>query len=234
AVTAPATSKFRSACSSIDSGIKRIESTNATAPIGTLMKKIHGHENACVSAPPSTRPTAPPPAAIADQTPSALPRSLPSENVVLMIASAAGEMNAAPRPWSARVLISHVELVARPLSSDAAVKTTTPARKSRLRPSRAPRRAAARQKTPLAAEQVPRAAAEQQEAAEHERVGVDDPLEIGLAEPEILLDRGKRNVHDGRVENDHELRETDEDEDHPAVRRVAHGTPIGKRTGQSA
>jgi len=36
---------------------------------------------------------------------------LPSANVVLMIASAAGEMNAAPSPWSARVLISQVELV---------------------------------------------------------------------------------------------------------------------------
>ena len=68
-------------------------------PTGTLMKKIHGHENACVSAPPSTRPTALPPIAIAAQTPSAFARSEPSLNVVEMIASAAGEMNAAPRPW---------------------------------------------------------------------------------------------------------------------------------------
>ena len=147
-MTAPATSKFRSACSSIDSGIKRIESTKATAPIGTLMKKIHGQENACVSTPPSTRPTADPPDAIAAQTPSALPRSLPSENVVLMIASAAGEMNAAPRPWSARVPISQVELVARPFRSDATVKTTTPARNSRLRPSRSPARPPSRRKPP--------------------------------------------------------------------------------------
>ena len=35
---------------------------------------------------------------------------------------------------------------------------------------------------PLAAEQVGRAAAEQQEAAEDERVGVDDPLQVGVGE----------------------------------------------------
>ena len=32
-----------------------------------------------------------------------------------------------------------------------------------------------------------------------------------------MLDRGQRDVHDGGVENDHELREADDDEDEPAV-----------------
>ena len=62
----------------------------ATMPTGTLTKKIHGHENDCVSQPPSTSPNAEPPMAIAAQTPSAFARSLPSANVVEMIESAAG------------------------------------------------------------------------------------------------------------------------------------------------
>ena len=67
-------------------------------PIGTLMKKIHGQEKSSVNVPPTMRPKALPPIAIAAQTPSAFARSAPSENVVLLIASAAGEMNAAPWP----------------------------------------------------------------------------------------------------------------------------------------
>ena len=67
-------------------------------PTGTLTKKIHGQEKYCVSTPPRTRPTAEPPIAIAAQTPSAFARSFPSENVVAMIDSAAGEISAAPRP----------------------------------------------------------------------------------------------------------------------------------------
>ena len=127
-----------------------------------------------------------------------------------MIASAAGEMNAAPSPWSARAPISIPELVERPSSSEAAVKTTRPTEEEALAP-----------------EQVAGAAAEQQEAAEDERVGVDDPLEVRLGQAEVFLDRRQRDVHDGRVEHDHELREADEDEDDPGIRRVAlHRTPI--------
>ena len=70
-------------------------------PIGTLTKKIHSHESSSVRMPPSSRPNAPPPAAIAPQTPSALVRSGPSAKVVVMIDSAAGETSAPPRPCSA-------------------------------------------------------------------------------------------------------------------------------------
>src|SRR6266852_2234112 len=161
-------SKLRCSASSFDSGTSRSESRNTATPTGTLMKKIHGHENACVNAPPSTRPMALPPIAIAAQTPSAFARSEPSLNVVEMIASAAGEMNAAPRPWRLRAPISIPELDERPSSSEAAVKVT-------------------------------RAAAEQQETAEDERVGVHDPLEVRLGHVQVDLDRGERDVHDGRV-----------------------------------
>src|SRR3954451_8073022 len=148
AVTAPATSKVRCSSSSRDSGTKRSESTNAAMPTGTLTKKIHRQENDCVSQPPSTSPKAEPPIAIAAQTPSARARSFPSENVVEMIESAAGEISAAPRPCSARKPISIPELAARPFSSEAAVKMTSPMRKSRLRPRRSPARPPSKRKPP--------------------------------------------------------------------------------------
>jgi hypothetical protein len=66
-----------------------------------------------------------------------------------------------------------------------------------------------------AAEEVARPAAEQQEAAERERVGVDDPLEAVDREPEIGLDRGKRDVHDRDVEDHHELCDGEDGEDEP-------------------
>jgi hypothetical protein len=106
------------ACSSFDSGTIRSAARKAKIPTGTLTKKIQRHENACVSAPPSTRPTAEPPIAIAAQTPSALERSFPSANVVEMIESAAGEMSAAPKPCSARKPISIPEVVAMPFRND--------------------------------------------------------------------------------------------------------------------
>ena len=112
------------------------------------MKKIHGQESVWVSAPPSTSPTALPPIAIAAQIPSAFARSAPSLKVVEMIASAAGEMNAAPRPCSERAPISIPWLPESPSSRDAAVKTTRPPRKSRFRPSRSPARPPSSRKPP--------------------------------------------------------------------------------------
>jgi hypothetical protein len=71
------------------------------------------------------------------------------------------------------------------------VKITRPARKSRF--------------------------AEEQEAAEDQRVRVHDPLKVGRAHVQILLNRRQRHVHHGRVEDDHELRQADEDEDEPGI-----------------
>ena len=146
--TAPATSKLRAIVVSFDSGTRRSDNRNTAMPTGTLMKKIHGQERSSVSAPPTIRPNALPPIAIAAQTPSAFARSAPSWKVVVMIASAAGEMNAAPSPCSPRQAMSIPELWARPLSSDATVKTTRPKRNSRLRPSRSPARPPSSRKPP--------------------------------------------------------------------------------------
>ena len=88
-------------------------------------------------------------------------------------------------------------------------------------------------KIALAAEDVRRAAAEQQEAAEQQRVGVDDPLQVGLAEVQILLDRRQRDVHDRRVEDHHELGEADEDQRHPAVVFASQPSRGGMRNRSS-
>ena len=72
--------------------------------------KIQGHEARSVSTPPSSRPTAPPPAAIALHTPSALVRSEVSVNVVVMIDRAAGESSAAPSPCRPRPATSIPEV----------------------------------------------------------------------------------------------------------------------------
>ena len=117
-------------------------------PTGTLTKKIHGQESVSTRIPPSRSPTAPPPTAIAAQTPSAFARSAPSANVVVTIESAAGETSAAPRPWSPRITISIVSLCATPQRSEATVKSTTPARKTRLRPIRSPARPPSSRKPP--------------------------------------------------------------------------------------
>ena len=62
------------------------------------------------------------------------------------------------------------------------------------------------------AEDVGAAAAEQQEAGEDDRVGVDDPLEAGRREAEAVADRRQRDVDDRDVEDDHELRQAEQDQ----------------------
>jgi hypothetical protein len=73
----------------------------------------------------------------------------------------------------------------------------------------------------LAPGEVARSTAEQKEATERERVRVDDPLQVGLGHLRVALNRRQRDVDDRRVENDHELRHTDEAEDEPRIDVVA-------------
>jgi hypothetical protein len=55
------------------------------------------------------------------------------------------------------------------------------------------------------AEQIGGPAAQQQEATEHQPVGDDHPLQIRLSEAQVGLHRRQGHVHDGDVEDDHEL-----------------------------
>jgi hypothetical protein len=66
-----------------------------------------------------------------------------------------------------------------------------------------------------APEQVCGAAAQEQEAAEGQGVGIDHPLQARCGEAEVALHRGEGDVHDGQVEDDHELAHTHEGQDHP-------------------
>src|SRR3954454_19764782 len=117
--------------------VSRIGAMAAAAmPIGTLTKSTHCQPRLSVRMPPSSTPAAPPAPATAPQTPSALLRSAPSANVVVTIDRAAGETIAAPRPWTARAVMSHPSDCARPPASEASAKSTRPPMKTRRRPKR--------------------------------------------------------------------------------------------------
>jgi hypothetical protein len=78
---------------------------------------------------------------------------------------------------------------------------------------------------PLAAEEIGQAAAEEEQRAEGERVGRDDPLAVAVGEAEVGLSRRERDVHDRRVEHDHQLSEGDgrEGPPPPGGDRRGHG-----------
>jgi len=57
--------------------------------------------------------------------------------------------------------------------------------------------------------------AEQQQRAERQRARSDDPLAVVVAEPQRLLSRRQRDVHDRRVEHDHQPRDAEDRQDQP-------------------
>jgi hypothetical protein len=61
----------------------------------------------------------------------------------------------------------------------------------------------------LPSEEIGSSTPEQQKAAEHERVGIDDPLQARGREVQAALDRRQRHVHDRCFQDDHELRDAD-------------------------
>jgi hypothetical protein len=78
--------------------------------------------------------------AIAEYTAIARLRGGPSGKVTATSDSAVGAAIAAPAPWTARAVISHVWSVANPPSSEASENTSSPAIKIRRRSSRSPDR----------------------------------------------------------------------------------------------
>ena len=66
--------------------------------------------------------------------------------------------------------------------------------------------------------EVGEAPGEHEEAGERQRVGADDPLEVGGRDVEAALDGGQRDRDDRRVEDDDELRDAQE-RDHPGRER---------------
>ena len=112
--------------------------------------------------------------------------------------SAAGESSAAPSP-PARKPIREPSDQASPSSSELAVKSANPAMNRRRRPSRS------------SAMRPPRRRRERDRRGHH-------PLQVLLAEAEVCLRRGKRDVDDRRVEHHHELCGDDHRQREPARR----------------
>ncbi len=172
-----------------DSAMTSRPTSRPTTPIGTLTKKIQLQSMCSVMRPPMSGPIA---SAIAE-TPAQMPIAIPrwwGGKVAEMIESVAGNISAAPMPWTVRAPISVL------------AGRREPAGKRREREDRQ-----AEQEDAAPAEEVGELAAREHEDGERERVGVHRPLELGEADAEFALDRGERDVHDGVVEHDHEERE---------------------------
>jgi hypothetical protein len=86
------------------------------------------------------------------------------------------------------------------------------------------------QEDAAAAEQVTEAAGQQQQAAEADQVGVHNPGEVRLGEAEVVLDRRQGDVHDRRVEDDHQPAYAEDVEGDPAG-AVGGGLGCGVRSG---
>src|SRR5262249_5496069 len=91
--------------------------TIASAPTGTLMKKIQFQLMGSVIRPPTSGPIASASAETPAQMPIAVPRWR-GGNVTVMIDSVDGFIIAAPMPWTTRAAISSDALPARPQARD--------------------------------------------------------------------------------------------------------------------
>ena len=103
------------------------------------------------------------------QTAIALARSR-AGNTLARIDSVDGMTNAAPTPMTAREAISRPDVSANTPSSEPSPKITRPACKRAL-----------------AAEAVAERGGGEQQAGEHEPVGVDDPLDVGVRRPDAAV-----------------------------------------------
>ena len=140
----------------------------------------------------------------ADATPAQMPmaraRSFGSVKTLVRIDSVAGMISAAPMPMNARVAMSGGgRRRRRPTASEPTPKMARPMLSAPLRPKRSPR-------LPDGEEQ----------AGEHERVAVDDPLQLAGRGVEVLDERGQGHVEDGVVEADDQQAEAQHAERPPA------------------
>ena len=70
------------------------------------------------------------------------------------------------------------------------------------------------------AEEVAEPATQQQEAAEGEQIGVHDPGERGRRKAKVGANGGQRDIHDSRVEHDHEAAQAEDDQREPACAAI--------------
>jgi hypothetical protein len=182
-----------------DSATKRRASRTVMIPTGMLTKNTHRHEAMSVITPPTSRPTAAPPAAIALHTPQRL-------GAPLAVEGGGHDRQGGRRDERSAQALQRASGDEYARGSRHAVEQGGQGEQDHARHEQA-----------LAADEVGGAAAEQQEAAEDEGVAVDHPLEVGGREVQAPLHRRQRDVDHAGVEHDHELGHAGDHEDEPRV-----------------
>ena len=141
----------------------------------------------------------PPPAATNPKTPIAFARSTGSVKRLIISDNDTAETIAPPRPCTARAPTRSCLRGREPTGERGDGEQRDPD-----------------QEQPPVPVEIAEPPAEQEEAAEGEQVGVDDPSERGLGESEVGPDRWQRDVHDRRVEDDHQRASTQHEEREPS------------------
>jgi len=166
-------------------------------PIGTLTKKIHSQPMPDVITPPMIGPTATAPPITPPYTPKARPRSLPWKAPAIKASEVANIIGPAGALHGARE-VQRERRTGQPASGGGERENDQPGDEHQPPP-----------------EAVGERAGGQQEGGERQRVGVDDPLQVGEARVQRALDVRKRDVDDGDVEQQHEDRHRDGDQRPP-------------------
>ena len=84
-----------------------------------------------------------------------------------------------------------------------------------------------------AAVDVAQHARREEEGRQRQRVGVDDPLQVGEVRVQRPLDVGQRDVDDRDVEQEHEHRGADGDQRPPFAVESGHSRSVQTRAGRS-
>ena len=188
------------ACGARDSATCSAAMTTAATPNGTFTKKIQRQDRPVVSTPPASGPIA---------TARPVTRAPDAERDAAFLAAervgeqrqrhrehdrAADALQAPGQLQHQRGLVAKPHSARRGREDDQADEVHQPA-----------------------AVHVREAARGQQERRQGQRVGVDDPLQVGEARVQRALDVRQRDVHDRDVEQQHERAEADRDERPPLV-----------------
>src|SRR5215211_1640518 len=182
-----------------DSGTRRGPRTTASTHSGTLTMKIEPHQKWSSRTPPATGPSATPRPAVAAQMPTAVARSRSS-----------GE-----HADEQRQRRGHDERGAR-AHQRAAGDQGLDAAGERGRRRRQPEHDQPGEQRAPAPVAVPERAGREQQSREHERVGVDHPLQLADVRVELSHQGGERDVDDRVVDDDHEQARAEHAEREPA------------------
>ena len=186
------------------------ERQTASTPIGTFSQKIHCQSRPSTTAPPTTGPTATPRPLMPPQIPIAALR-MPSRY-------RAREQGQRQRHHRGRADSLH----------RAGADEHPRLGGQRAGGRREREQGDAEQEDPAPAEPVTDRGGGEQQRREGQRVGVDEPLQVGQRGAELGLDHRQRGGHDQVVQRDHEHRDADRGQ-HGAQRAADGGFPGRRR-----